>query len=260
MVRARVALVLLLSVPLPALAGTPQLEVDVARTAAVTGAALALWGGAELAKPALAPAACRWCEPPGLDRSVRESLRWSDPGAARLLSDGAAIAVPASLAVADLVLSGGDARRAGEDALVALEAIALAEVATQVAKYAVGRRRPSAWAAGARADRDDDLSFFSAHASSAFAAAGAFGTLAHLRGYRGWPIVYAAGFAGAAAVGYFRVAADKHWLTDVGAGALVGAAIGVAVPLLLHRAGGGAGGVAVTPAPLGFAIVFPSPI
>jgi membrane-associated phospholipid phosphatase len=34
--------------------------------------------------------------------------------------------------------------------------------------------------------------------------------------------------------GYLRIAADKHYLSDVLTGALLGSAMGVAIPLLLH--------------------------
>jgi membrane-associated phospholipid phosphatase len=76
-----------------------------------------------------------------------------------------------------------------------------------------------------------------------------------LRGDSGWPWIHAGGAAAAAAVAYFRIAADKHWLTDVAVGAAIGSAIGVALPLLLHRGSGGAreAWVQVTPATIGIA-------
>jgi membrane-associated phospholipid phosphatase len=39
----------------------------------------------------------------------------------------------------------------------------------------------------------------------------------------------------AALTGYLRIAADKHYFTDVLVGAIVGSAIGVAVPYFAHR-------------------------
>ena len=39
----------------------------------------------------------------------------------------------------------------------------------------------------------------------------------------------------ALATGYLRIAADRHWATDVATGWAVGAAFGVGVPWLLHR-------------------------
>ena len=235
MLRAPLALALVVSA-LPAWPGTPEgLSVDVPVTAAVAGAGLVLWGATELAHGSLTPSACRWCDPPALDRHTRAKLVWNDPAAAGLVSDALVLALPASLATADFFFAGRDMRRTTEDVLVAVEAVALAAVGTQAVKFAVARRRPDAWARGVRTSPDDDLSFFSGHVSVAFAAAGAFGTVAKMRGYEAWPLVFAAGFSGAAAVGYFRVAADKHWLSDVAAAAPFGAAVGIAVPLLLHR-------------------------
>ena len=233
--RALVALALLVVSTLAQVARADELDPAPARTAGITAGALVLWGGSELAMGSLAPASCRWCEPPGIDRSVRDALRWSNPGAASTASDLLVLALPLALSGADLALAGGDARRAAEDILVAAEAAALAGLATQLVKFTVGRRRPDAPLTGLRSGPDDDLSFPSNHASVAFAVAGAFGTVARLRGYPGWPIVYATGFTAAAAVGWLRMAGDKHWLTDVAAGAALGAACGVLVPLLLHR-------------------------
>jgi membrane-associated phospholipid phosphatase len=71
--------------------------------------------------------------------------------------------------------------------------------------------------------------------------------VARLRGYPAWPAVYAAGFGAAAAVGYLRIAADEHWLSDVVAAAAVGAGLGVAVPLLFH----GEEKLTLTPLPSG---------
>ena len=233
----RVSLALtLVAASVPAWPDAPALEVDVPVTAAIAGGALALWGAGELAKGELTPGTCRWCDPPALDRHVRAQVVWSDPGAAGLLSDVLVFALPASLAGVDFLDAAGDLRRTSEDVLVSIEAVALAAVATQVTKSAVVRRRPAAWASGVRTGPDDDRAFFSGHVATAFAAAAAFGTVARLREYAGWPAIYAAGFTGATAVGYLRMAADEHWLTDVAAAAAVGTTLGMVVPLL-HRGG-----------------------
>jgi membrane-associated phospholipid phosphatase len=257
--RAPLAFALALAVAvLPVRAARPdELSVDPVATAAVAGGALAVWGVSALLKDELTPPTCRWCAPPSLDAGARARLRWTDPGAAGTLSDALVLALPASLLVWDHLRGGGDFQRTGEDALVVVEAVAFSSVATQVLKYATARRRPYALTSG-RSGPDDDNSFPSGHASLAFASAAAFGTVAKLRGDAAWPFVYAAGFAGAAVVAYLRVAADKHWLTDVAAGAALGAAIGVATPLLLHRREDPARspGVVVTPLPLGVAGVF----
>lgn len=258
--RAAAALVLAITAAGPAAARSDDLSVDVPVTAAVTGAAAATYGVLDLAGDRLTPSTCRWCEPPGLDRNARLHLRWDDTQRADTLSNVLLVAVPTSLLVADWALAGRDLRRSGEDLLVVMESIAVTGVATTALKYGTARRRPEAWASGVRTSHGDDNSFVSGHASATFAGAAAFGTVARLRGYEGWPFVYAAGFAGATAVSYFRVAADRHWVTDVVAGAGLGTAIGVSLPLLLHRRGhearDGSTTLMVTPMPLGVAGTF----
>jgi hypothetical protein len=250
-------LALLLAAAPPAARAADDLDPATGRTAAVALSALALTGAANLAEGSLVAPACRWCAPTGIDRSARDAFRFADGGGAARASDVLVLAVPLALAGADLGLAGGDLRRAGEDLAVAGEAIAVTVLATEVLKLAVSRRRPYALGAATRGGPEDDLSFPSGHTSSAFAAAAAFGTVARLRGYAGAWAVYAGGFAGAATVGWLRMAADRHWLTDVVAGAALGTAAGVGLPLLLHRREPGAAAapaaLRVTVVPLGVA-------
>jgi membrane-associated phospholipid phosphatase len=70
----------------------------------------------------------------------------------------------------------------------------------------------------------------------AFALATASGTVATMRGYRWAPVVWSVGGVVAAVTGYLRIAADKHWLSDVVVGAVVGAGVGFALPYLFHSA------------------------
>jgi membrane-associated phospholipid phosphatase len=122
----------------------------------------------------------------------------------------------------------------------------------EIVKVTAGRERPfvRALAPAERAARpatsDDNLSFYSGHSTFAFAAAAAIGETASRRGYRGARLVWAIGFAVAATTGYLRIAADRHYLTDVLTGAATGTAIGWAVPYLRARAAG----LTLAPAPL----------
>ena len=50
--------------------------------------------------------------------------------------------------------------------------------------------------------------------------------------------MWVAGLVFASAGAYLRVAADRHYATDVITGAVVGSAIGLAVPYFGHRAHG----------------------
>jgi membrane-associated phospholipid phosphatase len=254
---AALAAAVLSAVPRPSLAQgsrAPEgLRVAPALDGVITALALGAWGASELAKDALAPAACGWCTPPGLDRDARAALAWSRPGAARSLSNVLVLSIPAGFGVYDLLSAHdrGGARATAEDLLVVAEAVAVTGALTQLVKLAVARQRPYATGA-AFADTDARLSFWSSHAAVAFAAAASGGTVARLRGYAGWPWVYGAGFAVAAATAYLRVAADQHWLTDVVAGAVVGTAIGFALPWL-HR-DGAAGGASLGVIPGGLSV------
>jgi membrane-associated phospholipid phosphatase len=259
--RTPLAVALSLAVLQPAISRSDELSVDVPVTAAVTGGAALAFGVLELTGNSLTPASCRWCEPPALDRNARLHVRWDDTRLAGNISDVLLVATPLSLAAVHyFALTNRDLDRFGEDALVVLEALALTAVATDAAKYTVARRRPDAWAAGVRTSASDDNAFWSGHASGTFAAAAAFSTVAMLRGYPGWPWMSAAGFTSAAAISYLRMAADRHWLTDVLTGAALGTGIGIAVPLLLHRKPRGPDGpttmIIVTPVPLGVAGTF----
>lgn len=95
-------------------------------------------------------------------------------------------------------------------ALQAGGSIVAAGGTTWVLKELVHERRP---------DRSDDRSFPSGHTSASFAAAA---TLEKRYGWRaGLPALAVASF-----VGFARVQADKHYVHDVLAGALIGGASG----------------------------------
>lgn len=219
-----------------------------------TGAALAAWGALELGKGQLVPAACRWCDPPGFDRDARRALAWSDPEPAKVASTAVLLAIPTGFLAYDLLSTrdAGGVRKTAQDVLVVAEAVAVTGILTDVAKYAFARQRPYALGAAGPLDADSRVSFWSGHSALAFAAAAAAGSVAQRRGYGGWPWVYAVGFTAATGTAYLRVAGDQHWLSDVVVGAVVGTAVGFAVPWL-HRADGALASTSVTPLPNGFA-------
>lgn len=249
-------LVALLLTSTAARAEPPQaLHVDWTRDGLLVGAGAVLWLGSELVlKKPLAPATCRACEraadgtslvnpvdqwgrgvaDPTAEGRARAS-RWSDVLVFGALPVGA-MAGPWLLGSS----SGAPAAYLAEDALIVTQALALSAVMNQGLKLAVGRERPFVHVLPEEEKRltdhpeDNNLSFYSGHASSAFALAAAAGTVAELRGYphRGW--VWGVGLPLAATTALLRMSADKHYLSDVVVGALVGSAFGVAVPLLLH--------------------------
>ncbi|HEX5659725.1 MAG TPA: phosphatase PAP2 family protein [Polyangiales bacterium] len=208
----------------------------------VTAAGAVLWIVSEGLKPKLAPADCRLCARNALDRAVQEGLMWQNVQPARRLSDALLFGlVPAfaGVSVAALGYAEGKPRSAGENTIVLGEAVVATAVITQLLKYTVARERPFL-----RTQRDsgelvthgpdDNLSFFSGHTSITFALAVGAGSIASFREYKHAPWIWALGMPLAALSGYLRIAADRHYFTDVLTGALVGSAVGVLIPWL-HR-------------------------
>src|SRR5690606_13769862 len=107
-------------------------------------------------------------------------------------------------------------------------------------KFAAGRERPfvhvlpEAEKATTEKPNDNNLSFYSGHASFGFTIAVAAGTVAALRGYRHRWLVWALGLPVAFSLPVLRMVADKHYVTDVATGAILGAATGFALPYFLH--------------------------
>jgi membrane-associated phospholipid phosphatase len=220
----------------------------------ITGTTLALWVLPEFFKSSLAPAEARWYDPPGVDVSARAVLVWPNPAPAATTSDILVAAVPLGLGLWVFLEAeaAGGLRTAAEDLLVITEAITVAGALTTVTRYTTARIRPYAYYGQGTGVPEDHLSFWSGHTTTAFSAAAAAGYVAQLRGYESWPWIYAVGFTGAGAVAYFRVAGDKHWMTDVVVGAVVGTGIGFLVPWL-HRSSP-ALSLRVVPLPEGLAV------
>ncbi|MFT3764049.1 MAG: phosphatase PAP2 family protein [Minicystis sp.] len=219
----------------------PELDVTVSLFAA--GA----WLVTEVDKRSLAPEACRWCDGSlnGLDAAARKAFLWKSPETAASLSNLAVFGLaPVSALGLSALAAWHDHRQQNipADAVLIVEASLLAIDLNQLTKYVAGRTRPyarfgnAAVLAGGPDPYDANLSFFSGHTTAAFALAASSGTVATLRRYRWAPWVWAQGLAIGVLSGYLRVAADRHYLTDVLAGAAMGAAVGFAVPFL-HRPG-----------------------
>lgn len=182
----------------------------------------------------LAPAACRWCETTssgadavnGLDRSTRDALRWSDAnvGKANSLSD---VTLYAPFAVA-LIHRDLD----GRGILTVAEAVTTAALIGEITKMAAARERPSyhyRLPGTTYQPKDRNESFVSGHTAEAFAMIVSVTRVTAARG-RKTKWLWISGVPLAVATGYLRIAADKHYLTDVLAGAGIGIATGYFVP------------------------------
>lgn len=220
-----------------------------ARDWTILATAVAIDLGLELTLAQRLPG-CRWCDygtdaagQPidtlnGLDRAGRR-LRWRDPARAATLSDVSQAAIPALAGGALVWLGqrdGATRAQSWHDLVIMGQAVAVTRAVTQVVKVSVRRHRPFVHAQGPDAVAeapDGTLSFFSGHASTSFSIAASAATVATLRGYRAAPWMWT-GLAIAGTTGYLRMAADKHYATDVLTGAAVGTAVGVGLTYLLH--------------------------
>ena len=204
----------------------PPTRKHLLRHAAITaGDALVVILSEKVFKDDLAPVTCRWCDPLPFDRAIRDSLVWGDTNRANNLSFVTVGAV-AAIGLADT--------RSWDDLIDLTESGLAAMTAGQIVKFTVGRERPFVYVAppGRVHDNDDDVAFFSSHTALAFSLATTAGVLSSRHHERAAPWIWAGGMTLAAATGYFRVAADRHWSSDVLVGAGVGALTGWLVPKL----------------------------
>jgi membrane-associated phospholipid phosphatase len=211
----------------------------------ITGAAVAIsWKGYKLVgrePPSLCQGGASGCgsaEGVGrIDAAVRRALVRHSLEARATANALSNATLWASVALPIAFLLTADQAEPGRELGLMLESAAITSALLQVVKHRVNRQRPYArycelacgHAAGERGSR---LSFFSGHAALAFSAAVSAGTIASMRSYphSGW--LLGSGLALATTTGYLRIAADRHYFTDVLAGALVGATVGWAVPQL----------------------------
>jgi len=237
----------LLILPAPAAAQSGPQREELQWSWAVDPALIVLtgagWIGTEMAKDSLAPQACRWCEANSLDASVTGALGWGSRKTASVVSDSVTYGVMPVLTLAGGIIAGAADGRIGEtpvNALLIVEAVTVSSMINQVFKFSFGRERPFVAELPAEEKselekaEDNNLSFYSGHTNLAFALAVSAGTVAHLRGYKAEPYIWGIGLPLATFVAYSRIAAKKHYLSDVVIGSLTGAAAGFLVPFL-HR-------------------------
>jgi membrane-associated phospholipid phosphatase len=193
------------------------------------------------------PPNCSWCDRDdsgrdtlnGFDRSIRARFVWAPSHRKRadtistifewtLIGGGVAWALVPKL-------SGSESHRLAALSMV-VDALAADAAMTGAFKRVAARERP--WvhfgdASAASGNRND--SFLSGHTSHAFAMATSIGYVCHLFHCSHEKATWLIAMLAAGHTGYLRVAADKHYATDVLAGAGAGVASGLLAPLLSRR-------------------------
>jgi membrane-associated phospholipid phosphatase len=213
----------------------------------ITAGGLGLYLASELSKGALAGDQPRWIDSDinGFDR-LGEKMRWQ----ADALDEGAAsvsdqLLVVSGAAIPVLTLAG---QSRGwclvEDFMAIYEGVGAAMILNQSAKFIALRQRPfvrdlreeerSEICADPGECKDLNLSFYSGHATWTFSVASAAFAIAKQRGYDTATAAAVLGGMSATLTAYLRVAAGKHYLSDVATGAALGIAVGYLVPTYLH--------------------------
>lgn len=222
--------------------------------------ATALFGGLALGMQFVSPAQPYLKGGLLVDDDVRDALAVTDPEDQRTVRSVSDVLLTLLTAYPYLVDSllvaawGRQSPSAGwQMALINMQVMAVTVGITSVAKVAVSRTRPYDDTCGdERAETLHDCegsrrhkSFFSGHASMAFASAGV--TCMHhmylgLYGSRGADIgACAAAYGAATATGVLRIVGDQHYLSDVVVGAAVGTITGLGLPWVLHYRHGKSG-------------------
>ena len=200
-----------------------------------------------------------WSSASDLDLAVQSGLGLGNPRAreaAEVVSDVLVSALVIWPILGDSLLYTGAGEGAWDVAwqlsLISLEVFAINHALNIGLKLLSRRERPIGYYCANRPGYDADPvcadpppaeSFWSGHVSNAFAGA-ALVCLHHdvldLFGDEGADgAMCGSALALAATTGLLRIMSDRHWVTDVMTGALVGSAIGILVPWILHYQGGG---------------------
>ena len=201
-------------------------------------------------KKPLAPTACRWCATNSFDTSIRAVFNPTRTPSAFGLAGPDTASYMTGMVALPIVMLGLDALWAWKgggtemdwlaDTLIMIESTFSALAVSQTTKYIAGRARPytvdapAELLATARDPTDHYVSFFSGHTTFAFSLAVSAGLTASLRKYKYAWVTWVAGLSLATATMVLRIAADKHWTTDVLVAMAVGTAGGIAIPLLFH--------------------------
>jgi membrane-associated phospholipid phosphatase len=164
---------------------------------------------------------------------------WDNTGRAGLFSDINVYVLSPIVGFGLLFASDHDAgwARFLDDTIPVAESIAAAQLVSQAIKYSVGRQRPYVHfgTPGSSAPSDANTSFISGHSVLGFSITVSAGMICHWRHYRTEPYVWGAGIALSLSTEYLRMGADKHYLSDVLVGGIVGATSGFLIPRLMRE-------------------------
>lgn len=200
----------------------------------------AVWGGTgAYYKETFGRERCKWCEPPGFDRAIRNALVWDDTQKAQQVSNTTTYILSPLVGLGLLIASDYDAGTARliDDLLPIAETVVITQLVNRFLRYLMQRTRPPEYFGLFERQPGQKInpSFPSGHTTFGLAITTSAGLIAHWRHYKTEPYIWAAGITLSAVTAYTRIAADQHYASDVIAGAAVGVVTGLLVPRLMRR-------------------------
>ena len=166
------------------------------------------------------------------DSSIRNVLRWetSSQKRANKLSDLLLYGVfVGSIPISSYWLNNFNLL------LINLEILSINGLITNIVKYGIGRQRPYSFYQTKIDDDESHKSFFSGHTSTAFALGTSTAKMLCNDTSFNTKAIWASTLSLATVTGYLRIAADKHYFTDVLVGAIIGSTVGHIAFEKLHR-------------------------
>ncbi len=179
-----------------------------------------------LFKEKLAPNGPNWIKPNSFDLFFRNSLMWEKQNInnAAFVSDLLLRGVSIPSIVWTPLISD---HNYGRHLLLNIQVVSATGILTNLAKYFVGRQRPYSFFKTIKSGGVDDyLSFFSGHTSFSFAVSTSSAYILEKENPHNSALVWSSSLLLASVTGYLRVAADRHYMSDVLTGAIIGGLTG----------------------------------
>lgn len=176
---------------------------------------------------------CNWCRTNAFDESISKILIAKNSPLFDHMGDALVYGVLPMMAMGGIGLVSDSFPVFARDFLIVASTLAFTSLLTEVAKVSFARQRPEAALGYAPPNEQTNRSFWSGHTSFAFAMLSSTSTLVLMRKPSWGPYFVAISALVAGFIGYSRIAAAKHWATDVFMGMAIGTAAGVAMPFFL---------------------------
>lgn len=181
------------------------------------------------------PTQCGWCSASQFEVDFSAGLIWTnDKSGADTYSDVIVYTVLPALSGLVTFYEPKERLETLLSILTIVNTAILTYSLTEALKRGTARARPNISMDGSNEGDQEFLSFPSGHTSLAFALATSSSFIAFKRNYSFAPFILFFGSVSALATGYLRIAAEKHWLTDVVGGAALGMFVGAFVPLFTY--------------------------